>query len=199
MILVNLSPFIPTANCQQHTATDWEVYADQGLNTLIDFSYDNTVELTSKFFDIPTTLYEYVWVRVRYKSDTCISNWSAPLKMANYLGRGDIIATPTLSVTIDPNDTSIGVELNSSPFEVLFSALNGLVHQSTDWIVKDVNNNIVWSSINNTIDLTNIQIPIGVLKNYTSYAFLVQYKSSTNNTPDIRSNFGGKVARYVKV
>jgi hypothetical protein len=196
MIVIRNSDFTPTSTCSQHVSTDWEVYADASMQNLIDFSYNDTQNLVEMVFDIPYN-YEYVYVRSRYTGDQCISNWSALQQMSNLKGRGDIIVTPQLSVFIDPNDQVNGASLSASPFTARFAQLQ-LTHQATDWIVKDINNQIIWSSLGDTVNLTQITIPASYFTNFTTYAFLVQYRSSTPITNDIRSNFTGQVVRYVK-
>lgn len=55
-------------------------------------------------------------------------------------------------------------------------------HVKTDWVIKDSNNNVIWNSLGDTTNLTNIQIPAGVLQTDTVYTLEVKYYGNTTET-----------------
>jgi len=93
---IESSPFQPTQHFYgTHQASDWEIATDSEFTNIVESSYNDTINLTSyqpKNLDPETTYY----VRVRYKSDYHISDWSDPVKFTT---ASAYIETPTLSTS----------------------------------------------------------------------------------------------------
>jgi hypothetical protein len=116
-----------------HLNSDWEIYSDAALTTLVTSSMASTTNLTSW---TPTGLNfnSQYWVRVRYRSNDStpvVSNWSSAISWTTI---ARVINTPTIvspvngSVDIFPNATIV-----SSSYS--FSGPVG-THQSSDWQIS---------------------------------------------------------------
>jgi len=165
----------------QHEATDWEFSKQVDFSTIeANMSiYNDTVNLTSinlSSFEPLTTYY----VRVRYRSDNHISLWSDPISFTTL---DAYIETPVITVEGEPDDVNEIPLITGSSFVVV----NGTdVHQSTDWILKDNNGNTVWESLNDTTNLTSIELPSGILQTSSTYTIEVVYHGS-NYTSSVGS------------
>ena len=155
-----------------HYGTDWEVTTDSTFAVIDHSSYNDTVNLTQLHnpADLATTTY---YVRCRYISDSHTSTWSTPV---SFTTSAVYISTPV--VTVDGEPTSVG----ETPYFYggAFTVNGGTdTHISTDWVVKDSNGLVVWQSLGDTVNLTSVQVPSGVLLVSTTYTFEVTYYGAT--------------------
>jgi len=121
---IESSPFQPSEHFYgTHDASDWEIATDSEFTNIVESSYNDTANLTSyqpQNLD-PETLY---YVRVRYKSDYHISDWSDPV---SFTTASAYIETPTVSTS----DTgSLYPTFKLTPFKAYGYTDNW---QSTDW------------------------------------------------------------------
>ena len=97
------------------------------------------------------------------------SFWS----LARSFSTGSVsIATPTMQVEGFSSSVPEQPTLQGSSF----SMSSGVdTHYSTDWVIETPGGVIVWESINDTLNKTNILVPFGVLSQDTSYVFKMRY------------------------
>ena len=87
------------------------------------------------------------------------------------------VVTPTITVEGGPSTVGRSPLLTGSAYTTTPDA--SATHLSTNWEVRRTSDNVlVWSSYNNTTNLTSIQVPYNVLAVSTSYAFRAQYNST---------------------
>lgn len=87
------------------------------------------------------------------------------------------VSTPTITVEGGPVTVGRSPLLTGSAYTTTPDA--SATHLSTNWEVrKTSDSSLVWSSYNNTVNLTTIQVPYDVLAVSTSYAFRAQYNST---------------------
>jgi len=157
-----------------HTSSDWEVSTDINFTNIVYSSYQDTVNLTSIPVYGASVSTDY-YIRVRYSSNNNTSLWSTPV---HYVSGSSYISAPIISV-----DAS-----TSTPVVVL-TGINvvgsGTVHLSTDWVIATDStfNNVVYSSLGDTVNLTSLTIPIA-LSNDTTY-----YITSRVRTTSLTSEY----------
>lgn len=153
-----------------HDISHWEISTSPEFETIAD-SYIGNANLTSWAFSgiLPVTTY---YVRVRYGSDNHYSLWSDPVSFTT----SDVyIETPTLNVTGVPDSVPQTPTLSASAFVVV----NGTdTHSSTNWKVLQ-GGTVIWSSLNDAVNLYSIVVPAGVLETGTTYSFRVNFNGTT--------------------
>ena len=170
--------------------TEWEAYADEDLTQLIDSS---SLELHKNYwFPVVETLGTDVYTRYRFHSGVLQSPWS------------DIIHFKTPKVAIEPFtievEDSISPLISTSGFVFNGETIVGKTnHIATTYKVYDlITDKLVYSSEDNTVDLTEHRIPKGILKSKMPYLVEVFYTTDnelvgdslvankTFTTPDIK-------------
>ncbi len=87
------------------------------------------------------------------------------------------VSTPTITVEGGPVTVGRSPLLTGSAY--VTTPDPSATHLSTNWEVrKTSDNSLVWSSYDNTVNLTSITVPYDVLAVSTSYAFRAQYNST---------------------
>lgn len=160
-----------------HDSSDWELYSDSTLTTLVD-SYSGNANLTqwvsSYIADKSNTTF---YVRVRYISATYRSEWSDAVCFTT---PAILIATPTINVTANATNMNLSSTITGSPF-TLIGAAAGVTdtHIETDWVIRNSStNSVVWSSLADTVNLTSITVPFGILTLNTQYKVEVRYRGA---------------------
>ena len=160
-----------------HDTSDWEIYSDIGLTTKVD-SYSGAANLVS--WDstyINSHSNSTLYVRVRYISDTFKSDWSDAVCFTT---PAVMIQAPTLTVTANATNMNLATTITGSAF-ALIGAGAGITdtHLETDWeIRKSSDNALVWSSIANSVNLTTITVPFGMLAMNTIYKVRARYRGA---------------------
>ena len=163
----------------EHQASDWEITTDSSFSTVDISSYNDTGNLTSFQLADITALTTY-YVRVRYRSDNHTSEWSNPIKFTT----PDVyVKTPDITIQGEPSNVSEMPIITGSEFKVIGDKDE---HQYTDWVIRDINGDIVWSSLQDNINLTSIRVPNNVLKTSTTYLFEVTYYGNKYVSPTRR-------------
>ena len=161
-----------------HDESEWELYSDAMLVTKID-SYKGSSNLTSWFSNLlNTTPNANLYVRVRYISDKYLSDWSNVVCITT---PAIMIQSPTLTVTANAMSMNVTSRLSGSPF-VLVGAGAGITdtHISTDWkINKKSDGSLIWSSIDDTVNLTSVDVPYGHIQINTDYVISARYRGAT--------------------
>jgi hypothetical protein len=171
-----------------HQISEWQLSTSAEFTTLAD-SYIGSSNLVSWAFSgiLPVTTY---CVRVRYGSDNHFSLWSDHV---SFTTSDTYIETPTLNVTGTPDSVPQTPTLTASAFTVA----NGTdVHASTDWKVYQ-GGSLIWSSLGNTVNLTSIVVPDGVLAVNTTYSFRVVYSGTTYGSSGEASVSGKTLSSFI--
>jgi hypothetical protein len=104
------------------------------------------------------------------------------------------IATPTITVEGSPSSVPEDPTITTSAFTV---TLGSDTHLSTDWeILRTSNNEVVYTSLNDTSNLTSIVVPAGNLEVSTEYEFRARHRSATFFTSDFGSTTANTVASF---
>jgi len=155
-----------------HTSSDWQISTEGNFFTVVTQTLADTVNLTQKtFFGLSSAV--PVYIRVRHVSGEHLSSWSNVVKVVPVQRT---ITTPTISVESGPNSVPQTPLLTSSPYTTSNSTEP---HNSSDWTVSDSTGRIIWSNLNDSVNLTSIMVPNGVLNANTNYTFAVIYNSNT--------------------
>ena len=183
MITIEINDF-PVINNLEHISTDYEIYTDTLLNNLVDFNYNDTVNLlkyTSNIIPNDVVNLKY-YARVRRKlSDGTLLPWT-PLKEITLSNNNESVILEKDIAVIKPImniDTVKLLDVNQNSFTVTVSPYTAIGdnHMSTDWVFTDIDDIVVFSSINDTVNMEAITIDKSViglsnlsgLKVYASY------------------------------
>jgi len=173
-ITLESSNFTTTpAGFDTHTATDWQVATDITFSNVIAESLNDTTNLLQWSVDAdlqPNTTY---YARVRYYGNTLtVSSWSQTASFDT----AERPATPTVT---SPSNGEINVGETPTITTSNFSSPISETHQATDWEIRLASNDsLVWSSMNNTSNLTSITVPSGQLAESTEYRIRVRHIGS---------------------
>ncbi|MAX51270.1 MAG: hypothetical protein CMH22_05330 [Methylophaga sp.] len=173
-ITLESSNFTTTpAGFDTHTATDWQVATDITFSNVIAESLNDTTNLLQWSVDAdlqPNTTY---YARVRYYGNTLtVSSWSQTASFET----AERPATPTIT---SPSNGEINVGETPTITTSNFSSPISETHQATDWEIRLASNDsLVWSSMNNTSNLTSITVPSGQLAESTEYRIRVRHIGS---------------------
>ena len=103
-----------------------------------------------------------------------VSDW---MTVVTFTTLGLSVSTPTITVEGGPSTVNRSPVLTGSAYVTTPTAT--ATHLSTNWEVrKTSDSSLVYSSYNDTVNLTSIQVPYDVLAVSTSYAFRAQYNST---------------------
>ena len=176
----------------EHTHTNWQISDDPYFFRIVDFSYE---ELGRKLsFDTRPLVYgDTYYLRAQYGSGYMLSRWSETV-MFTISAEG--INTPTIDSPITGNiDTPVYLRIQASAYDPIGVAE---AHLSSDWEVSSDSlfSTIVWSSMVDTVNLTDIQVAPNLLP-LTQYYVRVKYNATTyssaySNTIPFVTNYGHK-------
>jgi hypothetical protein len=104
------------------------------------------------------------------------------------------IATPTITVEGSPSSVPEDPTITTSAFAI---TQGSDTHLSTDWeILRTSNNEVVYTSLNDTSNLTSIVVPAGNLEENTEYEFRARHRSATFFTSDFGSTTANTLATF---
>jgi hypothetical protein len=104
------------------------------------------------------------------------------------IGADTIVATPTITVEGSPSSVLEDPTITTSAFTL---TQGSDTHLSTDWeILRTSNNEVVYSSFNDTSNLTSIVVPAGNLEVSNEYEFCARHRTATFSV----SGFGSATA-----
>ena len=174
-------------------AMDWQVSENMNFKDPILKSENDTKNLSSIIFtDIldPNTKW-YARARALIKD----SGWTVwgNLDVMNYEQATDSfnanivptrVSTPilTTSSNVDSHDATL-----FTIFARGFSVIGNATHSATSWFIEDLNGNIVWSSLEDPVNKTQISFNSMILKNNNIYRIRAMFHSSGNGTSSIAS------------
>jgi len=181
-------------------STNWYVYNTNIINddNLVFSSLNDSENLLSIVLDLPLTDNDVYYVTNEYNlkdnDDNIITTNKARLirvtnKIKNFTVNNTIIATPIININFKRDAGPIGnFIINANDF-YLFTGVGN--HVSTDYIIEDLNGKVIWSSIENKIELNTIRVPSCVMDLNRIYIIKVRYNTNTN----ISSNYGKVVIK----
>jgi len=170
-------------------SASWEIASYPDFNVagnIINSSYNDTVNLIRYVYPTATDKPLYGRVKFHYSNGTS-TGWSTILVLrpdqntpavTNF-----IVETPKVSLASTANNE---LNITSTPF-VMFAGTG--THYSTDYYIRSVNDVIVHSDLNNTVDKNSLNVPYTVLKNDTFYLVQVIH----TNDSGIKSLVGEKL------
>ena len=167
------SSFTVNIGSDVHVSTDW-IITDNNDNIIYQSLQDNINKLN---LQIPENiLSEGVTykIKVRHNGGTSSSNFSTLIFTVSS------IELKTPEVIAVSSDKDNGLYIVSSDLYYLYGTA---IHQSTDWIIEDLNGSLIWSSLNDTTNLTNITLQEGILDYGVNYRIKVRYLTDKGYTP----------------
>jgi len=188
-VLFTGSTYLNPATHSKLAGIELQIATDENFNTLvvnhIYYQSESTSVLSEEFF-LDALPYTGYWWRIRYiAQDGIVSLWSTPTRFTTASSfASSSIVDPTI---LYPGENQLVSPLNP----VLFSSQFQVVgipqeHVASDWQISSTPdfNNIIYESLDDTTNLTNITIPTDMSSDL--YA-KVRYKS-----PSIESNYSIK-------
>jgi hypothetical protein len=175
---LSTSSFVIIGAPETHLSTDWVIEDFLGSEVLnYNGTSNNLLELI-----VPDDVLEankpYTF-KARHNTQNYSSDWGEKTLVVL---PSVIIEIPELDIQGRPNNISVTPTITSSPFNV---SKGNDVHIATDWVIENTVGTVLWTSLNNTINLTNITIPNNVLEIDTPYYFKCRYIGLQT-----KSNFG---------
>ena len=174
---IDLDPFLSYSNYTgTHFSTDWEIANDSLFTNILESSYDNVINLLSYFpKDLLTSTQHYV--RVRFKSDNHVSEWS---DIIGFITSAVTISiqTPTITSPIEAStDIALKPVLQADSFLFL---IGGGTHTATDWeIATDINFDTIIYQAFDSLDLVSHTVSSNLPANTLLY-IRCRYKSDGN-------------------
>jgi hypothetical protein len=197
MAILQGSAYNATASCSSHIRSDWQIAADPDFNVIVAESINDGASLENWLATLdpndPNVIDKLLFARVRYKSNTCISEWSDTRICVSGSPPAGTVQAPNLVVQGQPLDIPTGPQLVAGAFNVLDTNTGATlfdIHESTDWQVIDNTGTLVWSSTSDTENLTSIFIPDGTLIPGNSYTFRVRYNGQHYGAGNITDYIG---------
>jgi len=164
------SPFVTFNSNETHASSTWTVTDTSGL---VVWESVDSPDLTSVKIPLGVLTANTTYVfSVLYKSLT-LTSLPGTVQAITVLVFPRI-ETPTVQVEGGPSSVPLAPVISGSPF-VSQGVQAG--HTSTDWQVLDSFGTVFWESLGDTVNLTSMLLPAGLLNLATSYTFVVVYHS----------------------
>lgn len=165
--------FSNTRDSDTHDMTDWEVLLSDGYSSVWSSTNDTTNKTQIRVPAAQLAVGTAYKARVRYHGVKY--GWSQYTVVDfSTVAAFNVVNTPTIMVQGAPD------KILETPM-LISSAFGGtnVTHKSTDWeILLASNNSEVWSSKEDTTNLTSIKVPKGILQISTGYIFKVRYNAN---------------------
>ena len=162
VIDVHINEWVPINGLTQ-TATSYEIYSDQALTTLMFSKYNDTVNLTRIHSGLTIPAGQTYYSRTqRILSDGTILPWTPAIPVSESYNIDAFIVptrihieTPVLNI-----DTVALTDVNSTTFAISGSSFisTGDNHYATHWYITDKENNVIYSNLMDTVNLTSITL-----------------------------------------
>ena len=173
--LLTASPFTTYPDgSDTHLNTDWRIRTMAGA--VVWQSLANAVNKTNiQVPDNTLPLNTQLQVDVRYRGTTLpASEWSTAVAFTT---TNQSITTPTITAPLN-GATGIGATPTFTATAFATNPLGADTHKSSDWQLKNGSGVVVWSSIGNTVDKTQITLPSGVLSVSNNWTIEVRYNGN---------------------
>ena len=191
MVTLKIKPWDPI-NGLTHISTSWRIATDNTFNNILDELLNSSIWLEIYYspITVPSGAVYYAQAQ-RTLSDNTVLPWTDPIPVraddistAILLHQDVIIEKPIIKVDKDTLlDTSTTLNIESSGGRFI-----GDGHYSTNWIIKDHNDNTIFSSLYDTVNLTSISIDKSLI-NFVENSILNIYVTH-NTATGIESSCG---------
>lgn len=183
MIIVKIRKW-DVINNLEHTSTTWEIASDEGFENILESHVEsNMLELLYSTIEIPKDVTYYVRAK-RHFNSSGVDYWLKPVPVTNMeesygnmlMQKDAQIQQPYLYVELDD------VMSSNDKLLVRSSKFNSNVdqHVSTHWLVYDANGALLYASINDEENKTEIQIPnLPIFKTKTKLTFMCIHRGIT--------------------
>lgn len=176
-----------------HIATDWEIASNLSFSDVILKSEADKVNLTSIIFNEVLDPNKKWYARARVLLETGYTIWGnidviLPADEDDVVNDADdmptLVAVPQLSTNSNQyNHTPTMFTITASGFMVIGTA----GHESTSWFIEDLDGNVIWSNLYNTIYKTSIEVNDILLKTKTVYRIKAIFHSTSGDSSSIAS------------
>lgn len=183
-----------TTSPEAHISTTWQIASDVLFENIV---YEVIESIENKtILNIPGTLNKFTTYYARAKrhyQDSTVTTW-LPYEVINIDSRFGLatynveygnVETPSIYINKEEwfDDTIDSVTINCSKIRT-----NGSSHKSTTWIIYGDNNEILFKSLEDKVNLESIVIPKSYLDIYRNTTIII--KALHLNTDNFASNFG---------
>jgi len=173
-----------------HLATDWEVSRTISFNDVVLRSLEDYSNKTSIVFNEILDPNIKWYARARALLTTGYTTWGnldvfTPKNINDLDQNEDMpsrVATPIITTDSDTtNHDSTLFTVNATGFSVVGTA----THLATSWFIEDINNNVIWSKLNDEINKTSILVNNTLLKSNSIYRIKAIFHSTSNDASQI--------------
>jgi len=175
-----------------HLSTDWQIATDLLFNNVIVESLDDENYLNDRVFNTVLTAGVKYYGRARIKLDTGYGPWGN-IDVFVVDDSNDITRTVSAPSRITPptiTTSSVFDKHTASFFTIYatgFSVVGNSKHIATNWMITDINNNIIWFSINDDDNLNSINVGNLLLDNNKIYNIKVSFVSDSGDVSQTTS------------
>lgn len=191
MVTLSIRPWVVLGGIL-HTGTNWQIASDIGFTDIQDELMNSSDFINVFYSNVMIPLGETYYVRSqRILDEGTLLPWSDPVAISNTYDNNailsnDIISIDKPSLSIDPAEIYDNLNPTISVTASNYSAI-GDGHYCTHWFFLDENNKIVWNSVYDKFNLSNIiinksDISMDQIKSLTIKAF---YATATGIISDV--------------
>lgn len=177
-LTVQATPFTPVpAGSTTHKESRFQVARDSGFTDLVLNTLVTTGNLTQTSVSGLVAGQQY-YARVKYIAVNTVESEYSP--SVSFSVSAQSIAKPVVTsisgvVNVGPTPT-----FTSSAFSATPAGSDS--HVSSTWVLRGADTSVVWQSVSDSLNKTNITIPSGVLSADTSYSIEVQYNGGFSSS-----------------
>ena len=177
-LTIQATPFTPVpAGSTTHKESRFQVARDAGFTDLVLNTLVTTGNLTQASVSGLVAGQQY-YARVKYIAvNTAESEYSPSV---TFSVSAQSIAKPVVSsisgvVNVGPTPTFTSSAFSPTP-------VGSDSHVSSTWVLRGTDDSVIWQSVSDSLNKTNITIPSGVLSTDTSYSIEVQYNGGFSSS-----------------
>jgi len=173
-----------------HISTDWDVATDPLFEDIILTSREDKDNLRFIVFDETLDPTKKYYSRARTLLSTGYTAWGNIDTFTPYdindieidIERPSLVTAPIITTDFDPNHHPLGLfNINFTGFATTTSA----THESTTIIIEDINNKVVFNSIDDKYNKTQLKVFNFVLLPNTIYRVKAYFKSTSGDYSNI--------------
>lgn len=171
-------------------ATSWEVSEIPAFNIeskIVHRTLNDSVNLLSKTIEHDLDEYTTLYFRAKYHFNIGNSSWSKTIPInLDHTGikmSSNVINTPGISINISDDVNDEVLKVTGSDFSLFTGTGN---HRHTDWVLKSTQDEIIYTSLEDSSNLSKIDIPLSYIESGKIYMMEVTYVSTIGD----RSNTG---------
>ena len=177
-LTIQATPFTPVpAGSTLHKESRFQVARDSGFTDLVLNTLVTTGNLTQTSVSGLVAGQQY-YARVKYIAVNTVESEYSP--SVSFTVSTQSIAKPvvtSISGTVGVGSTPTFTASAFTPFPAGSDS-----HVSSSWVLRGTDDSIVWQSVSDSLNKTNITIPSGVLSTDTSYSIEVQYNGGFSSS-----------------